>query len=69
LRSIIDISVVLSFIAILASIPLGGSANVLMLIGIALGSIVILVAVRQSAFLLIDIADALLHDHSKNRSA
>ena len=66
LRTIIDVSVVLSFIAILCGIPIGWSANVLLLIGTLLGSIVILIAVRQSAYLLIDIADALLHDQSKN---
>ena len=32
-------------------------------------AVVVLIAARQSAFLLIDIADTLLHEHSKSRNA
>jgi hypothetical protein len=72
LRTIIEISFVFSLIAALgytlvAGIgSLGGNGILAAFTGLLV--IFLLVAARQSALLLIDIADTLLHEHSKGRN-
>ena len=76
LRSIIEISFVVSLIAVGLALVSGieslgnnrAGMRIAFLFGAALAAI-LLVAARQSALLLIDIADTLLHEHSKDRSA
>jgi hypothetical protein len=61
------VAFLISFIVVFLTRDLEVS-GVLPLLGAAaycVGSIVLLIALRQSAFLLIDIADTLIHEHSK----
>ena len=75
LRSIIEISFALSLIAVIGYVLVAGIASlavehggygILALFSGVLG-VILLIAARQSALLLIDIADTLIHEHSKNK--
>jgi hypothetical protein len=78
LRGLIEVCFGLSIVCVVGGVLMfwygdvivgGGfsAARTIALLGIAVLLVVGLVAARQSAFLLIDIADTLLHEHSKNR--
>ena len=74
LRSIIEVCFVLSLLGALGFMIAGWAADKgggawFPPTAIGILSIVLLIAARQSAFLLIDIADTLLHEHSKSRNA
>jgi hypothetical protein len=71
LRGVIDICFIVSAILVFVAVAAcwGGYGEVHPVIATILGvvAIVILIAGKQSSLLLVDIADAILHNHSSNK--
>jgi hypothetical protein len=72
LRSIIEVCAALAIVAAILAIGTGvfhlinrEMALGLYCVGAGVGGLILVIGIRQSAFLLIDIADTLLHEHSR----